>query len=494
MKSKIVFSINKLAGILALLCAIAAQARADTITVTNTNDSGSGSLRQALVDANDGDTIDFAVIGTIGLTSGELLVDKSITISGPGAGELMVDGNAKNRVFHVGSGTTVTVSGLTITNGNASGFYPGNEGGGVLNEGATLALNYCAISGNSAENEGAGICNDSSGGSASLQISDSVVSSNSAPHGGGICNDARMGGTAALELSNSTLSGNSGVDAGAILTIGDMGHTATVLNNCTVSSNFVQTQGGGISCVVTDVPLQRQVRSGFKTRPAPQRYAGNPSLSIVNSTISGNSAGIGGGIYDHALVGIANSTFSGNSAGSGGGIYHDGGVPPLAIEISDTVLNAGASGENIFNNGGTVTSLGYNLSSDDGSGYLTGPGDQINTDPMLGPLQDNGGPTFTHELLPSSPAINAGNPGFTPPPFYDQRGSGFDRVVNGRIDIGSFEVQGLTPTPTPTPTPSATPSATPTPTASPTTTPTAIPRPTPTPRARPAPHPRPSPP
>jgi hypothetical protein len=73
--------------------------RADTITVTNTNDSGAGSLRQALADANDGDTITFAVSGTIGLTSGELLVDKSITISGPGVDNLAVDSNAKSRVF-----------------------------------------------------------------------------------------------------------------------------------------------------------------------------------------------------------------------------------------------------------------------------------------------------------------------------------------------------------------------------------------------------------
>jgi hypothetical protein len=163
MKHNIASKISAIATVLGLL--LTTRAHADIITVTNLNDRGSGSLRQALVDANDGDTITFAITGTIGLTSGELLVDKSITISGPGAGELVVDGNAKNRVFHVGSGTTVTVSGLTITNGNASGFYPGNEGGGVLNEGATLALNYCAISGNSAENEGAGICNDSSGGS-----------------------------------------------------------------------------------------------------------------------------------------------------------------------------------------------------------------------------------------------------------------------------------------------------------------------------------------
>jgi hypothetical protein len=92
-----------------------------------------------------------------------------------------------------------------------------------------------------------------------------------------------------------------------------------------------------------------------------------------------------------------------------------------------------------------MSSLGYNLSSDNGGGSLTATGDQINTDPMLGPLQDNGGSTFTHELLSGSPAINAGDPSFTPPPDYDQRGSGFQRVVNGRVDIGAFEVQPPTP-------------------------------------------------
>jgi hypothetical protein len=92
-----------------------------------------------------------------------------------------------------------------------------------------------------------------------------------------------------------------------------------------------------------------------------------------------------------------------------------------------------------------VSSLGYNLSSDNGGGFLTATGDQINTDPMLGPLQDNGGSTFTHELLPGSPAINAGDPGFTPPPDYDQRGPGYSRIANGRVDIGSFEVQPVTP-------------------------------------------------
>jgi len=112
------------------------------------------------------------------------------------------------------------------------------------------------------------------------------------------------------------------------------------------------------------------------------------------------------------------------------------------VTIGNTILKTRAPGRTLYNiASGRITSLGYNLSSDHANGLLTGPGDQINTDPMLGALQDNGGPTFTHALLPGSPAINAGDPTFTPPPFYDQRGPGFRRVRNGRIDIGSFEVQ-----------------------------------------------------
>ena len=124
--------------------------------------------------------------------------------------------------------------------------------------------------------------------------------------------------------------------------------------------------------------------------------------------------------------------------------------------MRNVILNAGASGENIFNDGGTVTSQGYNLSSDDGGGYLTGLGDQINTDPLLGPLLNNGGPTLTHALFRGSPAIDAGDPNFHPPPSYDQRGPNFVRVFNGRIDIGSFEKQPQ-PRPRPTPHPRPTP-------------------------------------
>ena len=151
---------------------------------------------------------------------------------------------------------------------------------------------------------------------------------------------------------------------------------------------------------------------------------------------------------------IANSTISGNSAVSGGGVYS---VPDqfgaATIETGNTVFDAGASGENIVNDGGTVTSDGYNVCSDDGGGYLTGAGDQINTDPLLGPLQDNGGLTLTHMPLPGSPAIEAGDPNFTRPPFNDQRGVCFYRVFGRRIDVGSVETQPGPRCPTPAPRP-----------------------------------------
>ena len=385
---------------LTLACALTIPAHATTIIVSNTNDNGPGSLRQALAIANDGDTIDaMGISGVITLITGELLVDKSVTINGAGAGVLAVDGNAASRVFFINSGETVTISALTIRNGHA-----GIAGGGIDNENdATVTISNCTVSGNSA-GLGSGIFN---GGA--LTILNSTFSGNMAGEGGGTYND-----------------------------------------------------GAG-------------------------------TLAITNSTISGNTAAsAGGGSFNLGAMEIANSTFSNNAADLGT-IHNEN-----TLEIRNTVLNAGAAGGKIFDNSGSIISHGYNLCSDDGGGFLTGPGDQINTDPLLGPLQDNGGPTFTHELLTGSPAIDAGDPNFTPPPFYDQRGPDFWRVRNGRIDIGSFEVQQGTP-PTPTPTPTATPTPTPTATATPPATPTATPAPTstprvtPTPRSVPTPRPRPTP-
>jgi len=465
---------NTLATLTALLFYINAMAaHAATVTVTNTNDSGAGSLRQALTIVNDGDTINFAVSGTITLTSGGLPINKNITISGPGPDQLSVDGSQALLVFGIFPQKAAGMSGLTVRNGQI----------GIWNEQGTLAVNNCTVTGNSevgVYTDGTlnigncvitlnsfGLSNDH----AAVTISNCVITANS---NGGIYNNGSHGpaqlfersinhrdvknmdtdcffgaclsvessiisdnsgtavyNTGSVVILNSTLSGNSAGqgDSGGGIKTGDFknpGGSATIINS-TISGNSAS-EGGGIS----------------------NCYG---LVSVENSTISGNSAKYdGGGISNCGGVELANSTFSGNSApaGFGGGIFNGG-----AVEIRNTIFNAGALGENIFNNGGMVTSHGYNISSDDGGGVLNGPGDQINTDPLLGPLRDHGGPTLTHLPLRGSPAIDAGDPNFTPPPFHDQRGPCFDRVFGPRIDVGSVETQPrprcVTPRPRPTP-------------------------------------------
>jgi hypothetical protein len=178
MKTKFIAHTKAVATALTLLCAAVFPASADVIAVTNTNDSGPGSLRNALAIANNGDEISFAVTGTIGLTTGELVVNDSITISGPGADNLAVNGNAKSRVFYISSGRNVSISGLTITNGNPPGSPPDNYGGGIYNDHAMLTLNYCAITDNLAASAG-GILSDGSQGNAALTLSNCTVSGNS---------------------------------------------------------------------------------------------------------------------------------------------------------------------------------------------------------------------------------------------------------------------------------------------------------------------------
>jgi hypothetical protein len=159
-----------------LLGALAVQVRAATITVTNTNDSGPGSLRQALTNANNGDTINFAVTGTITLTSGGLLITKNVTISGPGANQLSIGSDNYNScIFSVVSGEAVAISGLTITHGGA----------GICNGEAILAVSNCVVSGNLNGAVNNAFLN--SGVIASLTITDSLVSDNS---GDGIINQS----------------------------------------------------------------------------------------------------------------------------------------------------------------------------------------------------------------------------------------------------------------------------------------------------------------
>jgi hypothetical protein len=434
-----------------VLAASVSHLYAATITVTSTNDSGPGTLRYSLANAADGDSIDATgVTGTIVLTSGELLVTNSVTILGPGATNLAVNGSAASRVLYVGSNTVVNISSLTVTNGAGVTGHPFFGGGGLWNDHATLTVSNCVVSGSLADvysrNGGGGILNDHG----TLTVSGCRLSGNSssaASGGGAICNDG-SGGTATLIVNNSTFVGNSAQngDGGAILNHGFGGSASAQISYSTLSRNSASLFGGAIENRGNGGTASVQIV--YSTLSSNTAAGGGgidnlfSSMEIINSTLEGNLAYIGGIINDRAALKILSSTLSANPAGflsEGGILIGDGG----SLEIGNTILNIGGSGGTISNLSGTVTSLGYNLSSDNGGGFLTGPGDQTNTDPMLGPLQDNGGPTFTCALLPGSPAINAGDPNFTPPPDFDQRGPGFPRVAYDRIDIGAFEVQTM---------------------------------------------------
>src|SRR5882757_5860418 len=190
-----------------LLCAIAIPAHhANTITVTNTNDDGPGSLRQALADANDGDVIDFdsALNGqTITLTTGELAINRNITVSGLGPDLLEVSALDTQfvRVFHVMPERTVMIENLTISNG-------GVRGGGLYNDHATLTISNCIVRDNEGD-LGGGIHNDGANGKAALTIVNSSFRTNlsTGGSGGGIYNDG-SNGNATLEIINSFLTHN----------------------------------------------------------------------------------------------------------------------------------------------------------------------------------------------------------------------------------------------------------------------------------------------
>jgi hypothetical protein len=207
-------------------------------------------------------------------------------------------------------------------------------------------------------------------------------------------------------------------------------------------------------------------------------YSG--TLTVSNITLSGNSANYGGGkggVYNHGTLTVSTSTLAGNSASYGGGIYNWGRQSVTLTNVTLTANRASSTGGSFFGGGlydssgspvlhntliagnfrgttrddvyGTLNSGGdYNLIGD-GTG-MTGLSNGVNgnlvgsaaapIDPLLGPLQDNGGLTLTHALLSGSPAIDAGNNAYATD--WDQRGEGFPRIVNGIIDIGAFEYQG----------------------------------------------------
>jgi len=461
-------------------------------------------LRAAIMEANAhiGDDIILLPAATYLLTitgvgedasaTGDLDVTESLTLIGESADTTIIDASSlSDRVLQVSNNVeTVEISHLTLTHGQTSG-----EGGGIFTS-ASLELHNVQVYSNNAGSVGGGIF-----GNAPLSINRSYIASNSAQTGGGIyankhltiinsiiegnhtdtsggglfllglgtpvsindtifnANTAQDYGSAIynfgdeVDLDQSVMSNNIGGYAGAIYNAGD---GTFLLNDSTVISNTSNKYGGGLYnaagfmslLAVTVTANHTEIGGGITNMD---------SMEVTNSTISGNTASSnGGGIYNSGTTSVNNSTIvnnmasSGGFSGDGGGVYAD---PASTFTFKNTIL---------FNNHhrrllsiidddcyGTLTTAHYNLVGVLDNCTLTGSSglDLIGVDPLLGPLADNHGPTFTHALQSGSPAIDSANPqgcfeGQVQLKF-DQRGLLRHWDGNGdgtvRCDIGSFE-------------------------------------------------------
>jgi hypothetical protein len=343
-----------------------------------------GDLRYCITKANSEpgpDIIDISANGTINLTGPLPSLSSDIQIRGPGADLLTIRrGTGGNyRIFTVSAVVSVEISGVTLANGYVVG--PNSftaHGGGILNSG-TLLLRSSVLT----ENR--------------------VLAYDGTARGGCLYNSGN------LTMIESTIVDNGasglGAEGGAIYNTG----TVSIYSSTIAENIAYEDLGYGYGGAV------------FSTNV----------VVVLNSTVHANwGAGIAGGfLIGGGLAIISHSTISGNI---GPGLYID-------ASSSTFMRNTIVSGNSDGDVDGILASSDYNLISNSAGGGGYASTDILDADPLLGALADNGGPTKTMALLPRSPAVDAGDNGDAPE--WDQRGPGFPRIVNGRIDIGAFEVQ-----------------------------------------------------
>lgn len=412
---------------------------AATLPVTSCADDGPGTLRAMVAAASDGDVIDLTALtcSTITLATGAIAIPvDNLTLNGPGRDALVIDGNNLDRIFFDRYGGTLTLHALTIQHGRnrASGFH-------VAAGGCIAAAGYVVLDDATARNCYAG--GEGAYGGAifaySVTLTNSTLSGNIALGVHPDTGTAAFGGGAyayLMQLVDSTVSGNRAEHvANPNHTSYDIGGGIIAIrggsvNGSTIDSNYSYGRGGGIATF--------------------------NSITVSNSTISGNVAatGIGGGILLRwpSAVQLGSSTVTGNSAGAdGGGIWLNVSGTDFQSSLvsgNSTDVSNAANQQNppaAFAITGSANLIGG------ASPGVTLPADTLGADPLLGPLADNGGPTRTHALLPSSPAVDAGNN--LANLAFDQRGTGFARVYGAAADIGAFEQQALPPPVAQTPVP-----------------------------------------
>jgi hypothetical protein len=403
---------------------------ASTWNVANCNDNGADSLRDAVAHAADGDTIDMTALtcGTITLTTGAIVTfANNLTIEGPGTTDLFVDGNYASRaIAHLGTGV-LTLKNLSIWHGyERSTGSDDAAGGGIASLGTVslegVSVKYCqAAAAGTGRALGGGIYATDLAASRSMIKYDDARTSDGYALGGGVF--ARR--TATFDYS--TISGNQAFANTTFKSAagGAMAYYGGVLRQSTVSTN----EAGGAGGVA---------------------FVGGHS-AISQSTISGNSStestiGAGAHVESTFPVVVENSTITGNIERNHANTRYGAGIH-LGDGTHATVVSTIVSGNRLDDGtallwfsdigGGTGTAI-------DGDhdlltfSMLAAPADTLWTlDPELGPLADNGGPTLTHALRPTSLAIEAGS-NVTGAAF-DQRGTGFARVSGASADIGAVE-------------------------------------------------------
>jgi hypothetical protein len=476
------------------------------IAVSSTADSGAGTLRAALANAQNGDTITFNLPkpSMIQLSSSSLSVNRTVTIAGPGPASLTINGNGTFSDFVVGSSARVTMAGLTISGGG------GTSGGGISNAGV-LALTNCVISRNSVSGSGGGL----SIGSGQVTISNCAITKNTAAAGGGIDTSAAtaiLASTISLNTIASSIANGGGIqcDTGANLFLQNCqvtGNQATasadafgggisidgptsvvncvITGNTATGSNGAAALGGGIAIgatanIVDSTIMNNHAVGGNSTSGAGGNASGggisqgNGNASLTDCTISDNGAmggngatssgaGQGGGI-DYEIPGssevvsqiaLLNCTVTANQAespgtfgvGLGSGVYINARTTTiLESSIIAGNVESGAADADFHN--AQLTTIAFNNLIGDGSGSNISNGTNGNQ------VGTNGSP-IDPKL---APLANYGGP--TPTyallpgsPAIDAGGNGFvttstdqrglPRVFGSSVDIGAFEFQPL---------------------------------------------------